>query len=60
MGIILLHHANEEERGIFRSKPTVGSVCGGMCRDLPFARNTPQATNGANINIPLFPLTKSR
>ena len=28
----------QEEHDIFRSKPTVGSVCGGMCRALPFAR----------------------
>ena len=26
----------QEEQDIFRSKPTVGSVCGGICRALPF------------------------
>ena len=27
---------NAEEHDMFRSKPTVGSVCGGICRALPF------------------------
>ena len=30
-----------EEHGMFRNKPTVGSVCGGMCRALPLAKITP-------------------
>ena len=34
--LFLLHYTNAEKRGILRSKPTVGSVCGGMCRTLPF------------------------
>jgi len=46
----------QEEHDIFRSKPTVGSVCGGMCRDLPFAENTSQATNGIHVYVVLFPL----
>ncbi len=26
----------DEEHDMFRSKPTAGSVCGGICRALPF------------------------
>ena len=45
VNILRIHYTNEEERGMFRSKPTVGAVCGGICRALPFARDTAQATN---------------
>ena len=37
----ILIDENPEEHGMFRSKPTLGSVCGGMCRALPFARIRP-------------------
>ena len=30
MSLFLLHYTNAEKRGILRSKPTVGSVCGGV------------------------------
>ena len=32
---LYLNQDNTEEHDMFRSKPTVGSVCGGICRALP-------------------------
>ena len=32
----------QKEHDMFRSKPTVGSVCEGMCRALPFASLSPE------------------
>ena len=32
----------QEEHDMFRNKPTVGSVCEGMCRALPFASVIPE------------------
>ena len=32
----------QEEHDMFRNKPTVGSVCEGMCRALPFASVSPE------------------
>ena len=34
--LFLLHYTNAKKRGILRSKPTVGSVCGGVCHAFPF------------------------
>ena len=34
--LFIWHYTNAEKRGILRIKPTVGSVCGGVCHDFLF------------------------
>ena len=48
----------QEEHDMFRNKPTVGSLCEGMCRALPFASVSPERhkaqTTISGCSFPLF------
>ena len=47
---------NAEEHDMFRSKPTVGSVCGGICGGLPLRslKKTPQTSMQINCDKSLW------
>ena len=47
---------NTEEHDMFRSKPTVGSVCGGMCGALP----TPHEHPAETLSQPLVSIETTR